>query len=272
MGLILVRGVNEFGSAIACRLYQAGYDVVLHDVPDPADCHRGMAFTDAVYDGSSTLDGVTACRIDRVASIRDELAARAAIPITTAELAAILGALNPAVLVDARMRKRHQPEGQIDLAPLTIGVGPNFIAGETTDLIVETGFGGDFAEVRDRGRTRPLAGEPPPVLGHGRDRFIYATAGGTFRTDRQIGQAVRRDEVIAHAGTTPLLAPIDGALRGLTRDGATVAPGVRVIEVDPRGPAAMSAGIGPRQSRIAEAVLTAIRQHDRAFVDQNVAS
>jgi xanthine dehydrogenase accessory factor len=87
MGLIVVRGVNEFGSAVAYRLYQAGYDVVLHDVSAPADCHRAMAFTDAVYDGSATLDGVTARRIDRIEAIGGELAARAAIPITTGGLA-----------------------------------------------------------------------------------------------------------------------------------------------------------------------------------------
>jgi len=98
-----------------------------------------MAFTDAVYDGSAALDGVTARRIDRIEAIGGELAARAVIPITTADLSPVLAALKPAVLIDARMRKRHQPERQIGLAPLTIGVGPNFTAGETTDLIVETG-------------------------------------------------------------------------------------------------------------------------------------
>lgn len=271
MGLIVVRGVNEFGSAIACRLSQAGYDVVLHDVPAPADCHRGMAFTDAVYDGSAALDGVTARRIDRVDAIGGELAARAAIPITTAELAPVLGILKPDVLIDARMRKRHQPERQIDLAPLTIGVGPNFTAAETTDLIVETGFGDDFAEVRDTGTTRPLAGEPPTVLGHGRERFIYAPNSGFFRTDRQIGEAVMQGEVIAHVGTSPLTAPFGGALRGLTRDGATVESGERVIEVDPRGPEAIVAGIGPRQSRIAGAVVTAL-QRRRLDIEQNAAS
>jgi xanthine dehydrogenase accessory factor len=104
------------------------------------------------------------------------------------------------------------------------------------------------------------SGEPPPVLGHGRERFVYAPNGGAFRTDRQIGDAVRQGETIARVGNAPLTALLDGALRGLTRDGAVVEAGLRVIEVDPRGPEAIAAGIGPRQSRIAEAVFTAMRQ------------
>jgi hypothetical protein len=37
-------------------------------------------------------------------------------------------------VIDARMRKRAVPEGQRGLAPLTIGLGPNFIAGENVDV------------------------------------------------------------------------------------------------------------------------------------------
>ena len=46
---------------------------------------------------------------------------------------ALLAALVPDVIVDGRVRKRHHPETQRELVPLTIGLGPNVIAGDTTD-------------------------------------------------------------------------------------------------------------------------------------------
>jgi xanthine dehydrogenase accessory factor len=80
------------------------------------------------------------------------------------------------------MRKHHQPEVQRGLAKLTIGLGPNFIAGETTDLAIETSWGDELGRVIERGATRPLAGEPREVAGHGRDRYVYAPHVGIFHT------------------------------------------------------------------------------------------
>lgn len=47
---VLVRGIGDVGSAVAHRLFQAGY-VMIHDVRQPSATRRGMAFTDAVFDG-----------------------------------------------------------------------------------------------------------------------------------------------------------------------------------------------------------------------------
>lgn len=96
--------------------------------------------------------------------------------------------------------------------------------------------------------------------GHGRDRYVYAPVAGTFRTGRTIGELVEAGEVVAALDATPLLAPLRGRLRGLTRDGIPVTIGTKVIEVDPRGGAASVRGIVERPRRIAEGVLAAVRQ------------
>jgi xanthine dehydrogenase accessory factor len=258
VALILVRGANEFGSAVAHRGFAGGHAVVLHDAPRPDACHRTMAFTDAVFDGECSLEGITAVRVDDLAALREVIDEHARIPVVTANLSTLLAALPPDVLIDARMRKRAQPEPQRGLAPLTIGIGPNFVAGETTDLIVETGFGEDFGRVADRGATRPLAGEPPPVLGRGRERFIYAPQDGVFHTRHQIGDPVRPGDAVGSQGTIVFTAPFDGTLRGLTHDGVPVSAGTRIVEVDPRGSDVAVPGIGPRQRRIAEVILVAV--------------
>jgi xanthine dehydrogenase accessory factor len=256
--VVLVRGSGDVGSAVAHRLFLCGHAVVIHDVPLPAAPRRGMAFTDAIFDGDCELDGVAARRVDDLDGLAHALADRGSVPVTVLELGAVLATVHPEVLVDARMRKRAHPESQLDLAPLTIGLGPNFVAGETTHLAIETRWGDELGTVITSGATQPLAGEPRSFDGHARDRFIYAPVGGTFRTEAAIGQRVRSGEPVAAVDGEQLNAPLDGILRGLTHDGVPVEAGAKVVEVDPRGELTAVMGLGPRPERIAEGVAAAI--------------
>ena len=268
---ILIRGSNDIGSAAAHRLFSAGYPVVIHDIPQPAVTRRKMAFTDAIFDGSASLEGVRAARIDDLSHLEKFLASFQAIPVVVEEFSILLKILQPAILVDARMRKRQQPEDQRGLAPLTIGLGPNFIAGENIDLAVETSWGAAMGKVIYQGATLPLRGEPRPLAGYARDRYVYAPAGGVFSTELQVGDTVRAGQVVAWVNETPLHAPLSGRLRGLTHSGVPVSKGTKVIEVDPRGESvripgdindvsdAEIAGIAERPMRIAEGVLQAIQ-------------
>jgi xanthine dehydrogenase accessory factor len=258
---VVVRGSGDVGSAVAHVLLRSGHRVLIHDLPRPAAPRRGMAFTDAFFDGACVLDGVRARRIDDLAALAQAVCARDELCVTAAGLGPVLAAVDPDVLVDARMRKREQPEPQRDLAPLTIGLGPNFVAGETTHLAIETQWGDALGAVVATGSTRPLAGEPRSFEGHGRDRFVYAPAAGVLRTRAAIGDRVRAGDVVARVGDEPLAAPLDGILRGLTHDGAPVEAGAKVLEVDPRGDPSAVAGLGARPRRIAEGVLHAIATH-----------
>lgn len=256
MARVLIRGCGDVGSAVAQLLAGSGHEIVIHDVALPAAPRRGMAFADAIFDGACELAGVRARRVDDVGELRG---ASAEVLVTTASLEDVLGAVAPDVLVDARMRKRAQPEPQRGLAGLTIGLGPNFVAGETTDLAIETQWGDDLGAVVERGPTKRLGGEPRAFEGHARDRFVYAPVAGIMRTQARIAQPVSAGEAVAEIGEVPLLAPLDGILRGLVHDGVPVDAGAKVLEVDPRGDIAKVFGIGPRPRRIAEGVLGALR-------------
>jgi xanthine dehydrogenase accessory factor len=262
--VVLVRGSGDVGSAVAVVLHRAGYGVAIHEIAAPFAPRRGMAFADAVFDGSCELDGLTARRVDDLAALGAVIAAGEEIAVTTADLADVLCALAPAVLVDARMRKHERPEAQLDLAPLTIGLGPSVVAGETTHLAIETQWGDHLGDVLRAGTTRPLGGEPRNFEGHGRDRFVYAPVAGVLRTSAAIAQRVAAGEVVATIGEHELRAPLDGILRGLTHDGAPVELGTKVVEVDPRGDVSKVVGLGPRPRKIGEGVLAAIEGAGRA--------
>lgn len=255
---MLVRGVGDIGSAVAYRLFTAGAAVILHDGPQPTTTRRGMAFADAVFDGRATLEGAVAVRVGTPDAVEQILASRAAIPILVGDFGDVLLTMRPDVLIDARMRKRIQPEMQRGLAPLTVGLGPNFVAGETVDLIVETAWGDDLGRVLRHDATRRLEGEPRSFGGHGRDRYVYSPISGVFRTDCAIGDRVEAGKTVARVDGVPILSPLDGVLRGLVRNGVPVDAGVKLIEVDSRGPNAVVSGIGERPGRIADGVLAAV--------------
>ena len=255
---MLIRGSGDVGSAVAHLLLGSGHAVAIHDVARPAAPRRGMAFADAIFDGACELDGVRARRVELDELDDAALAGDEVLVNVAPELADVLAVARPDVLVDARMRKRAQPEAQRGLARLTIGLGPNFVAGETTDLAIETQWGDELGTVVAHGPTQPLGGEPRAFEGHARDRFVYAPVGGVLRTDKAIAQRVVAGETVATIGDESLRAPLEGILRGLVHDGVPVAEGAKVIEVDPRGDLTKVYGIGPRPRRIAEGVLTAI--------------
>ena len=255
---ILIRGSGDIGSAVAWSLFKAGRTPALHDSPQPAATRRKMAFTDAVFDGSAKLDGVEARLIGDPHTLNALLSARSFIPLMVCDFAEVLEALQPDVLIDARMRKHSQPEDQINLAPLTIGLGPNFTAGKNVHLAIETGRGEYLGQVVREGSTRPLLGEPVELGGHARERYVYAAHDGVFHTKCQIGELVTQGQVIAALDETILQAPLSGALRGLTHDGVPVTARTKVIEIDPRGREAQVSGLAARPTRIAQGVLEAL--------------
>lgn len=260
--LVVVRGLGDVGSATAHVLFGAGYAVVLHDDPAPATSRRRMAFADAAFDGRAVLDGLVAhLALDRLA-VEDILREGRDIPVVTWSLRRLLRALRPAVLVDARMRKRARAEPQKGLAPLTIGLGPGFVAGVTADVVVETARGGRLGAAITTGESLPFTGVPGEIGGYGKERFVYAPAAGVFRTRLDVGATVARGQTVATLDGTPVVAPLDGVLRGIVHDGVAVAQGAKIVEVDPRGADAVVTGLGERPRAIAEAVLAVIREWD----------
>lgn len=260
---VLVRGVGDIGSAVAHHLFRDGYAVVIQDDPKPTTTRRGMAFADAIFDGDAVLDGVRAVRAGNVEQVKRMLAAHDAIPVYVRPWGPLLRELQPHVLVDARMRKHSQPESQRDYAHLTIALGPDLVAGQHADVVIETSWDG-LGAAMTTGTTKRLDGEPRMLGGHARDRYVYAEADGIFRTKARIGDPVRRGQYVGEIQFTEgafveVTAPLDGVLRGLTRDGVPVTLRTKIVEVDPRGAQAEVHGISERPRRIAESVLTEIR-------------
>jgi len=256
---ILIRGSNDIGSAVAHMLFQAGYAVVIHDKPRPTVTRRKMAFTNAIFEGNTRLEDVRAFLVNRNFLLHGMMVHHQVIPLSVGKFDEILKSVRPQILIDARMSKHKIPAKQLGVAPLTIGLGPNFVAGSITDLAVETSWGDNLGLVLHHGATLALKGEPKEIAGHARDRYVYASCSGVFYTSFQPGDPVQEGQKIARINKTSLFAPITGILRGITYDDIPVRTRTKVIEVDPRGAGSQISGIAKRPKKIAEGILHAIR-------------
>ena len=137
-----MRGSGDIGSAVAHRLFEEGYAVVIRDVSKPATTRRGMAFADAAFDGRTAFEGVEAIRALDFKRINDLLVSGIAIPVYVRPLGPLSKMVEPDILIDARMRQHMGPEVQKDLAPFVVGLGPSLEAGRHADVVVETSWDG----------------------------------------------------------------------------------------------------------------------------------
>ncbi len=251
----IVLGCGEVGSAVAVALHQAGLAVVLADEADPSCHRRGMAFTNAWYVGNAELESEGACFCASLKSIPSILSRRM-IAATTWSWPGVAASLEPALLVDARGRKRPGTDVLRGRVPLTIGIGPGFVAGESVDVAIE-----NPAEIPSGRRAQPPEwGHPdsgyPLGAGCASCFAVEAPRHGRFMTERRIADVVRAGEIVGGLGNEPVAAPIDGVLLGLSARGARVESGDTLVEVDPGGLPHRCYGIGAGPRRLAARVLS----------------
>ncbi len=256
--IAVVLGTNEIASAIAVFLHRAQCGVVLSHDPLPPVIRRRMAFHDALFDEPVEVDGIEAVRVDGTLDALTEAMRHERVVVTRLGLSDLLPMAPIDVLVDARMHKRMIMPHLRHLARVAVGVGPGFTAGRSCDLAIETHPDRTGMILRS-GPTEAATGISRSLGRAGRERFVYSEAPGTWHTPLEIGRRVYKGVLLGRLDGQEVLAPMDGVLRGLARDGTEVPARVKLIEIDPRGRAADWVCMDERSCKIAEATLLAVR-------------
>ncbi len=259
--LVAIRGGNDIASAVAHRLFTAGYPVMILEAPQPLTVRRGMAYASAVYEGRVSLEGVTAEYARTLECALALLQSRSAIPVVTASEEEIRRALSPAVIVDARLRKKDRSTSRAADAALVIGLGPGFTAGAEAHLVIETNRGPNLGRIITEGEADPYTGEPAEIAGHSKDRYLYAPRAGIFRTRLDLGARVEAGQVVGRVEGEHLTAKVGGIIRGIVKDGLRVPAGAKLVDIDPRGDRVSLSELSQKAWIIADAVLVAVRAH-----------
>ena len=234
--LIIVRGGGDMATAVIHRLWRAGMRVLVLEAAHPAAIRRQVAISEAIYEGSAEVEGMTARRID---DLREAEAVweKGAVPIMVDPEGRAIWETHPAVVVDAIIAKKNLGT-RMDMAPMTIALGPGFCAGEDVHAVIETMRGHNLGRIIRQGHAQPNTGVPGRIGGYAAERVIHAQAAGTLRNVKQIGDFVQQGETIAvianKTGEHPVHASITGLIRGLIRDGFPVTKGFKIADIDPR--------------------------------------
>lgn len=244
--LIICRGGGDLATGIVHRLFRAGFPVLVLETDSPAAIRRQVSFSEAVYDGTATVEGVTAERIasaDR-ASVNHVLE-EGRVPLLVDPEGSSIPLLKPDIVVDAIIAKKNLGTAK-EMAPLVIGVGPGFTAGEDVDLVVESMRGHNLARIFTTGSALPNTGIPGNIGGFTKERVLHAETAGYMKNIRQIGDIVEKGEEIARIyekmtedGTfsgsyVSVEASISGIIRGLIREGYHFQKGFKIADIDPR--------------------------------------
>lgn len=234
--LVVVRGAGDIATGIIIRLKNSGFDVIALESDSPYSIRRKVSFSEAVYDGESSVEGVLA----RLADNEDEalsIAESGDVAVISDPAGCSIEKLRPFALVDAVMAKRNLGTDRT-MAPVTVGIGPGFTAGSDVDAVIETQRGHNLGRVIYEGSATANTGIPGEICGYSSERVIHSPASGTISPVRSIADTVSSGETIAiiKSGDSevPVAASIDGILRGMIRDGYAVKKGLKIADIDPR--------------------------------------
>ena len=234
--LIIVRGGGDLATGTIYKLKKSGFPVLVLEVANPSAIRRNVAFCEAVYQGTQTVEDMTCYKAESLQQAQQFLN-KGKLAVLVDPAGDSISQLKPLAVVDAILAKKNLGTNR-NMAPITVALGPGFTAGEDVDAVIETKRGHHLGRVLWTGSAAPNTGIPGIIGGFGKERVIHCPANGILRNVKKITDTISKGEVIAvveaENGVIPVEATLDGILRGLIRDGYPVNVGFKIADIDPR--------------------------------------
>ena len=256
MNLVVVRGGGDVASGIIHRLFKSGYNVVVLETEKPTTIRRKVSFSEAIYSNEIIIEGVKgifAKDLEHIIKILGE----GSIPIYIDEQGKIIKELKPLVVIDAIIAKVNLGTNK-KMAPITIGIGPGFRAGNDVDLVIESKRGHNLGKVIYKGEGAKNTGIPGEIGGYREERVLRAPSRGIVKNFYSIGDVVKSGDIICQVGNIKVIAQIDGVLRGMIKEGLFVDTGFKIGDIDPRGIIDYAFTISDKARAVGGGVLEAI--------------
>jgi len=253
--IILVRGGGDLASGVAIRLFRAGLNVVITELPEPLTVRRSVAFSEAIYERDVTVEEVSARAINDPTDMLKILnvIARKQIPVLVDPECISARTMHPLVIVDARMTKK-QPESLSHSSLLYLGLGPGFTAPLNCHAVIETQRGHTLGRVIWEGAslldTSKPSGDPRRVL--------RAPIDGVLISNAKIGDKFEAGQPVARIDDQEISAPFTGVLRGLLHPGVKAIKGLKVGDLDPRDDPRLCQLISDKSLAVGGGVLEAL--------------
>lgn len=230
--VIVVRGGGDLATGVIVRLVKAGFRVIVLEISQPLVVRHTVAMAQCLFQGEVIVEEIKAVPV----ADPETALARASgdvVPVLVDPAGDTRFFLKPLAVVDAIMCKKNVGLDR-SWAPIVIGLGPGFTAGEDVHAVVETKRGHYLGRVYYTGSAAPNTGIPGEIAGFSWERIVRSPENGIFTPVKSIGDSVRAGDIVGYIGEVPVESPLNGMLRGLINDGVPVTTGMKIGDVDPR--------------------------------------
>lgn len=253
---VVIRSGGDLASAVIQKLHRVGMAVLVLEKPTPTVVRRTVSFSNAIYEGRYTVEGIEAIYCETLDCAHLAIQ-QGKIPVLTLEAQEVFEGFKPDVFVDATLSKQPVTYEK-SLAKAVIGLGPEIIAGENAHIVIETARGHDLGRLIFEGKAQDNSSMPGDIGGYNIERVLYAPCEGVLLPQKEIGDLILADEVVAMIGDLPIRSQINGILRGLIHPSVKMQKGLKIGDVDPRGALKYCYSISDKGRAIAGGVLEAI--------------
>ena len=215
------------------------------EIATEADAETGTEINTETYSGLNDMPAAHTASEKWSRSAIEAVLEAGEVPLLIDPTGESIALLKPDVVVDAIIAKKNLGT-TINMAPLVIGVGPGFTAGNDVHLVIESMRGHNLARIITDGRAQPNTGVPGNIAGFTSERVIHAPAAGYIHDVRKIGDIVQKGDEIARiypdkgsfdnelSEYVPVNATITGIIRGLIREEYYFREGFKIADIDPR--------------------------------------
>ena len=132
---VVVRGAGDLASGVIAKLYRSGFEVAAWSVRSRPLFRRTVSFSEAVYQKEVTVEGITAKLADEENA--EDILAEGKVPVLVDPEGEWIESWKPQIVVDAILAKKNLGT-RMDMAEITIGLGPGFEAGVDVHAVIET--------------------------------------------------------------------------------------------------------------------------------------
>lgn len=257
---ILIKGAGDLATGIASRLYRAGHQIIMTEIQVPLTVRRMVALSRAVYEKEAQVEDMKGVLVDSMEHA-EKVLANGDIPVIVDPKASIKNEFQPDVIIDAILAKRNIGTS-ITEAPLVIGVGPGFKAGEDCHCVIETKRGHTLGETIYKGAAIPNTGVPGDVGGFSVERIIRGAAEGKMVPVAKIGDTVEKGQVVAITGGKEVYAKMSGIVRGMLQPDVIVHENMKIGDIDARSELFHCFTISDKARAVGGAVLEAVTRFE----------
>lgn len=227
--LVIVRGAGDLATGTIAKLHNCGFKVLALETKEPTTIRRHISFSSAVFDKKVCIEGITGTLINSVS----ELENLDGIGVMVDPNGDILNEVSPIAVVDAILAKKNLGT-TINMSNIVIALGPGFNASVDCHAVVETKRGHSLGKIYYNGFAIKNTGTPGDINGFSKERVIHSPKTGKINVIHDIGSIVKLGDTIALIDDTPVIATMDGLVRGMIRDKMNVAKGLKIADIDPR--------------------------------------